>query len=135
MTVSELILETAIKEAGDVCDVRLEKAFAEELLEILREHNTMHSCLKAKCCICPHCRDCDVDEKGKIKSGQDSTTIEETKERFIEAFNTIRDAYNTPANREKILLNYLLRNACCCEQKLPIDDGQFADMQTMQSDT
>ena len=35
-------------------------------------------------------------------------------EQFIDAFNTIRDAYNTPANREKILLNYLLRNACCC---------------------
>ena len=34
-------------------------------------------------------------------------------EQFIDAFNTIRDAYNTPANREKILLNYLLRNACC----------------------
>lgn len=40
---------------------------------------------------------------------------EEIKEQFIEAFNTIRDAYNTPANREKILLNYLLRNACCCK--------------------
>ena len=39
------------------------------------------------------------------------------KEQFIEAFNTIRDAYNIPANREKILLNYLMRNACCCEQK------------------
>lgn len=46
---------------------------------------------------------------------------EEIKERFIEAFNTIRDAYNAPANREKILLNYLARNACCCEQKLLID--------------
>ncbi len=75
MTVSELILETAIKEAGDVCDVRLEKAFAEDLLEILREYNTIHGCLKEKCCICPHCRDCDVDEKGKIKSGQDAQTI------------------------------------------------------------
>jgi len=41
----------------------------------------------------------------------------EVKEQFIEAFNTIRDAYNAPANREKILLNYLARNACCCEQK------------------
>jgi len=39
---------------------------------------------------------------------------EEIKEQFIEAFNTIRDAYNTPANREKILLSYLLRKACCC---------------------
>ena len=39
---------------------------------------------------------------------------EEIKEQFIEAFKTIRDAYNTPSNREKILLNYLLRNACCC---------------------
>lgn len=39
---------------------------------------------------------------------------EEIKEQFIEAFNTIRDAYNVPANREKILLNYLMRNACCC---------------------
>lgn len=42
----------------------------------------------------------------------------EIKKQFIEAFNTIRDAYNAPANREKILLNYLARNACCCEQKL-----------------
>ena len=49
---------------------------------------------------------------------------EEIKERFIEAFNTIRDAYNAPANREKILLNYLARNACCCEQKLLIDSDQ-----------
>lgn len=40
---------------------------------------------------------------------------EEIKKQFIEAFNTIRDAYNIPANREKILMNYLLRNACCCE--------------------
>ena len=39
---------------------------------------------------------------------------EKIKEQFIEAFNTIRDAYNTPTNREKLLLNYLLRNACCC---------------------
>lgn len=38
------------------------------------------------------------------------------KKQFIEAFNTIRDAYNIPASREKILLNYLLRNACCCEK-------------------
>ena len=37
------------------------------------------------------------------------------KEQFIDAFNTIRDAYNIPANREKILLNYLLRNACCAD--------------------
>lgn len=70
MTVSELILETAIKEAGDVCDVRLEKSFADGLLEILREYNTMHRCLKEKCCICPHCRDCDVDDKGEIKGRQ-----------------------------------------------------------------
>lgn len=41
----------------------------------------------------------------------------EINKQFIDAFNTIRDAYNTPANREKILLNYLMRNACCCEQK------------------
>ena len=59
----------------------------------------------------------------------------EIKEQFIEAFNTIRDAYDAPANREKILLNYLARNACCCEQKLLIDSGQFADMPTMQSAT
>ena len=45
---------------------------------------------------------------------------EEIKEQFIEAFNTIRDAYNAPTNREKILLNYLMRNACCCEQKCAI---------------
>ena len=50
-----------------------------------------------------------VDEALELLKGQ-----EEIKEQFIEAFNTIRDAYNTPANREKILLNYLLRNACCC---------------------
>ena len=37
------------------------------------------------------------------------------KEQLIEAFNTIRNAYNVPANREKILLNYLLRIAGCCE--------------------
>jgi hypothetical protein len=30
-------------------------------------------------------------------------------EQLIEAFNTIRNAYNAPANREKLLLNYLLR--------------------------
>jgi len=60
---------------------------------------------------------------------------EKIKEHFIEAFNTIRDAYNASANREKILLNYLARNACCCEQKLLIDGGQFADMPTMQSAT
>ena len=59
--------------------------------------------------------------------------LKEQKEQFIEAFNTIRDAYNAPANREKILLNYLARNACCCEQKLLIDSGQFADMPTVQS--
>ena len=40
--------------------------------------------------------------------------LKEQEEQFIDAFNTIRDAYNIPANREKILLNYLLRNACCC---------------------
>ena len=40
---------------------------------------------------------------------------EEIKEQFIEAFKTIRNAYNVPANREKILLNYLLRIAGCCE--------------------
>lgn len=45
------------------------------------------------------------------------------KEQFIEAFNTIRDAYNKPLNREKILLNYLLRNACCCEEKLLIGNN------------
>jgi len=39
--------------------------------------------------------------------------LKEQEEQFIDAFNTIRDAYNIPANREKILLNYLLRNACC----------------------
>ncbi len=77
MSVNELILENAIKEAGDVCDVRLDKAFAEDLLEILREHNNVHSCLKAKCCICPHCRDCDVDDKGKIKGKQDAAPLYE----------------------------------------------------------
>ena len=77
MTVSELILETAIKEAGDICDVRLDKAFAEGLLEILREYNTFHQCLKAKCCICPHCSNCDVDDKGKIKGRQDAAPIYE----------------------------------------------------------
>ena len=40
--------------------------------------------------------------------------LKDQEEQFIDAFNTIRDAYNIPANREKILLNYLLRNACCC---------------------
>ena len=40
---------------------------------------------------------------------------EKIKEQFIEAFNTIRYAYNMPVSREEILLNYLLRNACCCE--------------------
>ena len=40
--------------------------------------------------------------------------LKEQEKQFIDAFNTIRDAYNIPANREKILLNYLLRNACCC---------------------
>ena len=59
----------------------------------------------------------------------------EVKEQFIEAFNTIRDAYNAPENREKILLNYLARNSCCCEQKLLNDSGQFADMPAMQSAT
>lgn len=42
------------------------------------------------------------------------TMLKDQEEQFIDAFNTIRDAYNIPANREKILLNYLLRNACCC---------------------
>ena len=40
--------------------------------------------------------------------------LKDQEKQFINAFNTIRDAYNTPANREKILLNYLLRNTCCC---------------------
>ena len=40
--------------------------------------------------------------------------LKDQEKQFINAFNTIRDAYNIPANREKILLNYLLRNACCC---------------------
>ena len=40
--------------------------------------------------------------------------LKDQEKQFIDAFNTIRDAYNIPANREKILLNYLLRNACCC---------------------
>ena len=60
---------------------------------------------------------------------------DEIKEQFIEAFNTIRDAYNAPTTREKILLNYLARNGCCCERKQLIDGGQFADMPTMQSAT
>lgn len=61
---------------------------------------------------------------------------EEIEGRYIEAFNTIRDAYNAPANREKILLNYLARNACCCEQKLLNDkrempDAKFKEEQTL----
>ena len=40
--------------------------------------------------------------------------LKDQEKQFIDAFNTIRDAYNIPANREKILLNYLLRNTCCC---------------------
>ena len=34
--------------------------------------------------------------------------LKEQERQLNEAFNTIRDAYNAPANREKILLNYLL---------------------------
>ena len=49
--------------------------------------------------------------------------LKEQDKQFIEAFNTIRDAYNMPVSREEILLNYLLRNASCCEQKLLIDNG------------
>lgn len=59
---------------------------------------------------------------------------EEIEGRYIEAFNTIRDAYNAQPNREKILHDYLARNACCCE-KLLIGSGEFADMPTMQSAT
>ena len=51
------------------------------------------------------------------------TLLKEQDKQFIEAFNTIRDAYNMPVSREEILLNYLLRNASCCEQKLLIDNG------------
>jgi len=40
--------------------------------------------------------------------------LKDQEKQFINAFNTIRDAYNIPANREKILLNYLLRKACYC---------------------
>lgn len=42
---------------------------------------------------------------------------EEIKEEFIEAFDTIRDAYNKPLYREQILLNYLLKNACCADDE------------------
>ena len=69
-----------------------------------------YSC--AKCHYETYGNDCE------IRLTKDALAIlkeqEEIKEQFIEAFNTIRDAYNTPANREKILLNYLLRNTCCC---------------------
>ena len=38
MTPMELELETAIKEAGDMLDVRLDVELAKELLTMLREH-------------------------------------------------------------------------------------------------
>lgn len=70
-------------------------------------------------------------QKG-FNDGRPIKAQKDIKEQFMEAFNTIRDAYNTPANREKILLDYLAKNACCCEQKPLIDSGQFADKPTMQ---
>jgi len=41
--------------------------------------------------------------------------LKEQDKQFVEAFNTIKDAYKMPVSREEILRNYLLRNACCCE--------------------
>lgn len=38
-----------------------------DALALLKEQETMMQCIKEKCCICPHCANCDVDENGLIK--------------------------------------------------------------------
>lgn len=56
MRADVLRLETAIREAGAVCDVRLSKEFAEYLLEVLKAQEQEISRLK-------HYVDCDAAEK------------------------------------------------------------------------
>ena len=36
-----------------------------DVIAMLKEHETMMQCIKGKCRICPHCTNCDVDENGK----------------------------------------------------------------------
>ena len=35
--------------------------------ELLKEQGAMKECLKRKCVICPHCKNCDVGENGLLK--------------------------------------------------------------------
>ena len=65
-----------------------------------------------------YCHECYLDGRGhrmtcREKLMRDALTLlkeqDKIEEQLIEAFNTIRNAYNIPANREKILLNYLLK--------------------------
>lgn len=41
--------------------------FLKDVLELLKEQETMEQCIKTKCVICPHCEHCDVDENGLLK--------------------------------------------------------------------
>ena len=39
----------------------------EAAIAMLKEQETMLQCIKKKCCICPHCANCDVDDNGLLK--------------------------------------------------------------------
>ena len=40
---------------------------AEEIVALLKEQEIQQQCLMKKCVICPHCKNCDVDENGQLK--------------------------------------------------------------------
>lgn len=42
-------------------------ALCSDAIALMKEQVLKEQCLKTKCVICPHCDNCDVDEKGRIK--------------------------------------------------------------------
>lgn len=41
-----------------------------DALALLKEQEAQNECLMKKCVICPHCKNCDVDENGLPKTGK-----------------------------------------------------------------
>ena len=52
---------------ADMIEIHGLQQTAHDALELLKEKEAQNQCLMKKCVICPHCKNCDVDENGLLK--------------------------------------------------------------------
>ena len=73
-------LEYCANSCGNGCpyadiDDDCQGVLCKDALELLKEQKAMMQCVKEKCCICPYCANCDVDDNGLLKE-QEAETVE-----------------------------------------------------------